>query len=422
MKKDQNIHSKHRPYHLAENTFQAEEIQAAKEVLDSSRLTMGERVRQFESEFAAWTGAPYAVMVNSGSSANLLVMEALLRSTQGTPKLQPGDEVAVPALSWPTTVWPLVQLGLVPVFVDIDPNTLSINIESLEKTLSSKTKAVFVVHVLGQMGNMDKLSKFCRSKGLLLIEDGCESLGSHFHGQHAGLFGLMGTFSCYFSHHISTIEGGFVITKDENIYNDLISMRSHGWIRGRKDEGEWKKRFSHMDSRFLFISSGYNLRPTEIQAAIGSVQLKRLDEMINSRIQFAQYINELASTKTPWMKLIGAGMNASGGSVPKDRRERTHSWMTLPFVLDKNAPIPMRTVQNLFEEASIETRPIIAGNLTRHPAFEKIKFRKAGSLTQSDHVFEHGFMMGCHPKDWEEHKSRFENIFNLISLQPAEAR
>lgn len=389
-------------YKLAENTFSDEEINAAKAVLDSSCLTMGEQVKAFETEFAAWTGATHALMVNSGSSANLLIVDALLRRTEEKAPLKPGDEVIVPALSWPTTVWPLIQLGLVPVFVDVDLKTMSIDISSLKSVLSPKTKAVFVVHVLGQIGDITTLQNFCEEKNLILIEDACESLGSRHNGTHAGRFGIMGSFSCYFSHHISTIEGGVIITDNESLYNDLKSARSHGWTRGRSDEAVWNKKYPSIDPRFMFISSGYNVRPTEINAAIGRVQLKKLDKMISKRIELANFIEKLVHQYTPWLKLVGSG-------------SMFNTWMTLPFMIDPKSHKKLELVKNHFENNGIETRPIIAGNITRHPAFQSQNIREASILTNSDYIFENGFMIGCHPLNWRKYIKHFENAFAYLT-------
>lgn len=399
-------------YPLAKNTFSDEEIRVAKDVLDSSSFTMGDRVREFEKMFAEWTGAKHALMVNSGSSANLLAIEALVRPTTGEAVLKPGDEVIVPALSWPTTVWPLVQLGLVPVFVDIDPVTLAIDLKSLEKTLTPKTKGVFLIHVLGRIAAMKPLMQFCKSKKLVLIEDVCESLGAHENNVHAGNFGVMGTFSCYFSHHISTIEGGVVITNNSSIFDDLVSKRSHGWSRGRSDQSKWQKECTDIDSRFLFITSGFNVRPTEINAAIGLVQLKKLDGMLESREKLAGALNGLVQKHTPWMTLIGSDTLAS--KAGSSRRARGHSWMTLPFTVGEKSPLDVARVKEILEENGIETRPIIAGNLARHPAMKKMAHRKAASLAMSDRLLENGFMMGCHPLGWQDHLERFEQAFKAI--------
>ncbi len=270
------------PYRLAADTLSGEEISAAKAVLDSGRLTMGDRVRAFEEQFAVAVGARHAVMVNSGSSANLLIVDGLLRRTAGEAPLRAGDEVLVPALSWPTTVWPIVQLGLVPVFVDIDPTTLAIDLESARQAIGPRTKAMFLIHVLGRAAGMGEYQRFCARHGLRLIEDVCESLGAHSEGRHVGTFGDAGSFSFYFSHHISTIEGGMVVTNDAELCDDLRSLRAHGWVRDRTDKARWKESSPGIDERFLFIAPGYNVRPTEIQGAIGSAQLRRLETMLRA--------------------------------------------------------------------------------------------------------------------------------------------
>ncbi len=409
-------------YPLAKNTFSEEEINAAKEVLDSSSLTMGDRVREFEKQFSEWTGAKHALMVNSGSSANLIAIEALIRPTKGEPLLNPGDEVIVPALSWPTTVWPLVQMGLIPVFVDIDPITLAVDLKSVEKSLTPKTKGIFLIHVLGRIAAMKPLMQFCKSKKLVLIEDVCESLGAHENSVHAGNFGVMGTFSCYFSHHISTIEGGVVVTNDAAVFDDLVSKRSHGWSRGRTDQAKWQKESADIDSRFLFITSGFNLRPTEINAAIGLVQLKKLDGMLESRENLAASIHNLVQKHTPWMTLVGS--DTLGSKAASKRRARAHSWMTLPFSVAEKSPLDVTKIKNILEEHGIETRPIIAGNLARHPAMKKIAHRNAASLAVSDRLLENGFMIGCHPVGWKDQLDRFEEAFKAIesSLPSAKTR
>jgi CDP-6-deoxy-D-xylo-4-hexulose-3-dehydrase len=384
------------PYRVAANTLDKEEIDAAKVVLDSGMLTMGDQVDAFESAFAAWTGAKYAVMVNSGSSANLLAIDLLLRRSRGPAPLFAGDEVLVPALAWPTTVWPLVQLGLVPVFVDVDPGTLAISLESAQAALSPKTKGMFLIQVLGLVPDMAAYKTFCARHGLTLIEDSCESLGGHHDGTHVGNFGLAGTFSCYFSHHISTIEGGVVVTQDRELWDDLKSLRAHGWVRERSDKEVWKAQHSDLDERFMFIMPGYNVRPTEIQAAIGCVQLRRLDEMLERREWLARQVDAWLRRSAPWLQLVGRERLLPDGSKPA-RRQRSHSWMTLPFRLAANAPVTLAGLKRLFAEQQVETRPIIAGNLARHPGVRRVASRSAASLEQSDAILARGVMLGCHP-------------------------
>lgn len=376
-------------YPLAADTFGDEEIAAAKAVLDSRRLTMGERVAAFERAFAAFVGAPHAVMVNSGSSANLIMVDAMLRRTHARGPLEPGDKVIVPALAWPTTVWPLVQLGLVPVFVDVDPQTLAIDFNKAHDVVGPRTRAVFLTHVLGRAADTNAAQTFCEAHGLHLLEDACESLGARRVGRHVGTIGAMGSFSLYFSHHLSTIEGGVVVTRSGAVADDLRSLRAHGWTRDRSDREYWKTKYADIDERFLFIMSGYNVRPTEIQAAMGSVQLRRLPAMLDARKTLAAIVAAHAETHTPWLELIGA-------SCAYDHSDE-HSWMMLPFRLRADAPFSLKDVKARLQAVGVDTRPIIAGNFVRHPAVQRMAFCAADDLSVADELFDRGFMIGCHP-------------------------
>jgi CDP-6-deoxy-D-xylo-4-hexulose-3-dehydrase len=399
----------HAKYPLASTTFGSEEIEAAKAVLDSGNYTMGERVRQFESEFAEWTGAKHSIMVNSGSSSNLLMVDLMLRRSKGLAPWKKGDEVLVPALAWPTTVWPLVQLGLIPVYVDVDPKTLAIDLESAKSALSSKTKGMFLIHVLGQCADMDATMAFCRENGIHLIEDNCESLGAHYKGRQAGTWGVAGSYSCFFSHHIATMEGGMITTDDSELYEDFKSIRAHGWVRDRGDKAEWVAKHPELDSRFMFIMPGYNVRPIEIEAAIGSVQLRKLDSMLESRERLARDVHGWTRKFAPWMNLIGSEHLTDR---KLSRRERRHSWMTFPFRLDAKAPATVAKVKEIFEAAGVETRPIIAGNLARHPANQYAEYRQARSLSNCDELLSNGFMIGCHPVLSADSKGTLEKAFN----------
>jgi len=381
-------------YPVAEDTFGPEELAAVEEVLASGRFTMGPRVGEFEAAFAEWVGSPHAVMVNSGSSANLLMVEAMVRGSDAEPRWQPGDEVLVPALAWPTTVWPLVQLGLIPVFADIDPNTLAIDLASAESVVSDKTRGMFLIHVLGQPPDMTAVAEFNRAHGLHLLEDACEALGSHAGGRHAGTIGPMGSFSFFFSHHLTTIEGGMVTTGSEGIRDDLRSMRSHGWARDRGDRQQWADANPGIDSRFLFVGTGYNVRPTEINAAIGMVQLGRLDDMVRRRRELAAHTATWVAD-IPWLRLIGS--ERLDDPALDARPWLTHSWMMLAFEVAEDAPESAQRIAQRLEDLGIETRPIVAGNLVRHPAMDNIEYRAADSLAVADRILERGFMIGCHP-------------------------
>lgn len=383
------------PYRLAADTLGADEIAAAKAVLDSGQLTMGRHVREFEAEFADWVGVNYAVMVNSGSSANLLMVDSLLRATSTSPRLATGDEVIVPGLAWPTTVWPLAQLGLVPVFADVDPATLAIDLESARTVIGPRTRAMFVIHPLGRAIDLARYAEFCESHGLELIEDCCESLGAHWSGAHVGTVGVAASFSFYFSHHISTVEGGMVVTNDLELADDLRGLRAHGWIRDRTDKDRWAAEHPEFDPRFLFATVGYNVRPTEIQGSIGSVQLRRLDEMLFAREALARAVRGWLKASAPWLDLIGA--ETLDAMTPVERRGRMNSWMTLPLRLRPDAPVDRNAVVRHLEESGVETRPIIAGNLARHPAIAQVVHRSALAMDACDALLRDTFMIGCHP-------------------------
>jgi GDP-L-fucose synthase len=382
------------PYRLAADTMGLEEIGAAKAALDSGQLTMGPRVRAFESEFAAWIGAQHAIMVNSGSSANLLMVDTLLRGTGDRPRLRPGDEVIVPGLSWPTTVWPVAQLGLVPVFVDVDPATMAIDLASAASVLTSRTRGMIIIHPLGRAIDLVPYVEFCRAHDIELLEDCCESLGARSGGRHVGTTGRAGSFSFYFSHHISTIEGGMIVTDNQALADDLRGLRAHGWVRDRSDQDGWVAAHPGFDVRFLFATMGYNVRPTEIQAAIGSVQLRRLSTMLTARESLARTVHGWLATSAPWLELIGGEALEAPGHT---RNARAHSWMTLPIRLRTGAPVSRDAVTTQLELAGVETRPIIAGNLARHPAVAAVEHRVAPRMNESDALLRDAFMIGCHP-------------------------
>jgi CDP-4-dehydro-6-deoxyglucose reductase, E1 len=386
-------------YPLAMNSIDSAEIEAAIGVLRSGRLTMGEKVRRFEESFASWTGSRFAVMVNSGSSANLLMVEAMVRGHAHPRRWTPGDEVLVPALAWPTTVWPLGQAGLVPVFVDVDPSTLAIDLSSAREGLSPRTRGMFLIHVLGQAADMESILSFCSEHELDLLEDSCESLGACSGGRHVGTLGVMGSFSLYFSHHMTTIEGGVIVTQDEQLADDLRSMRAHGWSRDRLDAAGWSARYPELDSRFLFVTTGFNVRPTELQAAVGLVQLAGLEQTLAVRDQIARRVATVVDGNSS-LRLVGAEHLAE--PVHENRPWRRHSWMALAFLLRDRDKLSRRDVTTILERDGIETRPIIAGNLVAHPATQQIDYRVVPSLTNADRVLSHGFMVGCNPRLSEE--------------------
>ena len=302
-------------YELAVPTWGQEEIAAAKRVLDSGFYTMGANVRAFEEEFAAYFGARHAIMVNSGSSANLVAVAALAFK-QDRP-LARGDEVIVPALSWATTYHPLQQYGLKLRFVDIDITTLNMDVTQLEQALTPKTRAIVAVSILGNPAALDVMRQFADTHGLYLIEDNCESMDAELNGRKCGTFGHVNTFSFFFSHHISTMEGGMILTDDEELDHLCRCLRAHGWTRDLPENSPIYQRKSHDHfEAYRFILPGYNVRPLEIEAAVGREQMKKLPGFTAMRRQNLALFTELFPTEPPPTLAVAAHQPARARRLP----------------------------------------------------------------------------------------------------------
>jgi CDP-6-deoxy-D-xylo-4-hexulose-3-dehydrase len=368
---------------LHEPTFAAEEINAALDCMLSTKVTMGPKVRSFEETFAAHFGWKYGLMNNSGSSANLLAVAAIANPACED-GLKPGDEVIVPALSWSTTVWPLIQCGLVPVIVDIDPATFNIDPNEIERAIGPRTRGVMIVPVYGNPCAMDAIVDVCRRHKLVLIEDCCEALGAYYDGRPVGKFGRVATFSFYFSHHMTTLEGGMCVS-DEFEFTELMRiLRAHGWVREVDDKQRWYDKFPNIDKRFLFVNVGYNLRPTELQGAMGLVQLPKLASFVDRRRENAAWFRrELAQ--------YGDFFDFQE-ETPKGR----HSWFGFPMRVKSSAPFKVVELTNALNAAHVETRPIIAGNIARQPALKMYAHRVAGDLKHSNAVMDGAFSFGNH--------------------------
>ena len=262
---------------LATASWGQEELDAMQRVIASGMYSMGANVRAFERDFAQYIGSQHCVMVNSGSSANLLMVAALFYTKNPKLKLQRGDEVIVPAVSWSTTYYPLYQYGLKIKFVDIDLHTLNYDLDQLEQAVTDKTRAIMAVNLLGNPNDFERINQIVGKRDIVLIEDNCESLGATYKGKQAGTFGVMGTFSTFFSHHISTMEGGLIVTDDEEMYQILLSLRAHGWTRNLPQQNHVcsDKSDDPFEESFRFVLPGYNVRPLEMEGALGVEQLKR---------------------------------------------------------------------------------------------------------------------------------------------------
>ena len=378
---------------LASAGLRDEDIELAIEVLRSGNLTMGAKVAKFEQMMADYLQVKHFIMVNSGSSANLAIIEALLRPTKRKPFLNPGDGVLVPAIAWPTTIWPLVQLNLKPYFVDVSIESIGMDLSKAQELIDNNQgaiKALFPIHPLGNGINSRALEAFAELNNLVLINDVCESLGSWDEEGHAGTAGIAGSFSFYFSHHITTMEGGGVATNDSLFADDLRSIRSHGWSRDRSDAQEWSYNLTSNDSRFLFVSTGYNIRPMEIQAVIGISQIQDLDIFIAKRRSHAMEVNNLLS---------GKGLRLIGGETLKDNTNlRRHSWMMLPILIENGFKHSRREIISILEKAGIETRPVLTGNFLNQPSMKRITSEYFGSsdLRVSDYLTDSAFLIGNH--------------------------
>jgi CDP-6-deoxy-D-xylo-4-hexulose-3-dehydrase len=368
---------------LHEPTFGASEIIAAVDVLLSTRVTMGPKVRAFEKEFSDAFKFSHGITNNSGSSANLLAIAALSNVATRN-RLQPGDEVIVPALCWSTTVWPLIQHGLVPVIVDIDPVTYNIDPGEIERAIGPKTRAIMLVHVYGNPCHMDAIADICRRRNLILIEDCCEALGAYYNGTPVGKFGSVGTFSFYFSHHMTTLEGGICVTENFELAEMIRMLRAHGWVRELREPKPYLEQYPDIDERFLFVNQGYNLRLTELQAAFGSVQLPKLTSYVDAR-----RANTMA-----WQKDLGRW--ESFFLFQKETPNARSSSFGFPLVLKNDTPFEVAEITSFLNKANIETRPIICGNIAAQPAMKLYEHRVVGDLQHSTNVMRRGFSFGNH--------------------------
>ena len=351
---------------LHEPTFGEEEISAAVEVLRSKNVTQGEKVREFEKAFRPY---PHAVACNSGSSANLLAISAL----KAAGRLKDGDEVIVSALSWSTTVFPLIQHNLIPVIVDCDIDTLNIDVREAEKAIGPKTKGIMPVHVYGNPCDLRALYAVCQDYGLVLIEDCCEALGAEYFGVPVGYGADVATFSFYFSHHITTLEGGMVVTSAADTSDILRIQRSHGWLRDSERQVP-----DGFDRKFCFVELGYNLRMTEVQAAIGLCQLPKLNGFIDRR-RAAHSAYRKALEHIPYLRF--------------QKENGKSSCFGFTMVLDGFTAAEFR---NHLESKGIETRPIICGNIARQPVMNKYPHRVFGDLKNATEVMQSGLSIGCH--------------------------
>ncbi|MBI3240807.1 MAG: DegT/DnrJ/EryC1/StrS family aminotransferase [Chloroflexi bacterium] len=373
-----------RQLELVRSSYDEEEMIAAIDVVLDDRMTMGPRVAAFEDEWSAFLPAPFSVMVNSGSSANLMMLSAL--AFPGVERhLQPGDEVILPAVAWSTSLFPIAQVGCLPVLVDVNLDTLNIDPARVEAAITPRTRAIMAVHLLGNPCDVQALLDIARRHHLWLIEDCCESHGASVDGRQVGTFGDLSAFSFFFSHHMTSVEGGMVCGRDKALWRDLlISMRAHGWIRGRDDHDEWVRQCPDIDPRWLFVTTGYNLRPTEINAAFGQVQLSKMPGFIQRRVATRQRVMELLR---PYEEFFCFQQELPG---------HLHTAFGFSFLVRPNAPFSRAEFQAYLESCRIQTRPIVGSNLARQPVMKYVPHRIVGDLPNADTIHFQGVMIANH--------------------------
>lgn len=372
---------------LQQSTFlneSATKLELCDFLMKSSILSMSVECAKFERNFAQWHKKSFANMVNSGSSANLVLIQALLNL--GRIKL--GDKIAVSALTWATNIMPLIQLGLSPRLVDCELQTLNVSRQKLEDALKQDPdiKAFLITNTLGFCDDLDEVASLCHDKNILLLEDNCESLGSIYKGRLLGNYGVASTFSFFVGHHLSTIEGGMVLTDDEELSNQITMCRAHGWDRNlaTKQQAKLRETYSVDDfyAKYTFYDLGYNLRPTEINGFLGNCQLKYLDFIVEKRgHNFAVINNAIAQDK----RLICIDTNHMDAV----------SNFAIPII--GNDGNVAKIFKDKFEKSGIEIRPMIAGNMSRQPFFKKYCH---GSLFPKNSEFIHlnGMYFGNHPE------------------------
>ena len=382
---------------LATASWGQEEQDAMQRVIASGMYTMGANVHAFERDFAQYVGSKYCVMVNSGSSAILLMVAALFYTKNSKLKLQRGDEVIVPAVSWSTTYYPLYQYGLKIKFVDIDLNTLNYDLDQLEQAVTDKTRAIMAVNLLGNPNDFGRIQQIIGERDIVLIEDNCESMGATYEGKHAGTFGVMGGYSSFFSHHISTMEGGLIVTDDEELYQILLSLRAHGWTRNLPKSnlvcGE--KSDDPFEESFRFVLPGYNVRPLEIGGALGIEQVKRLPSLIAARRENGKLFQAVFSNHSDIMIQQEIGQS---------------SWFGFSLVIRPDSKLTRSGLVAILNHLGFECRPIVAGNFAKNEVVKYFDSEVHGTLKNAEHIDKNGLFVGNHHDPIPE---AFEVLANL---------
>lgn len=384
---------------LIKSTFYHEEETKEKLcnfIMDAKILSMKSECEKFEQNFSEKQGRKYAVYVYNGSCANMLLIQGLINMK----KLNIGDKVFVSNLTWPTNVMPLIQLGLEPVFLDVELETLNVSSKIVKEAYEKHpdAKGLFITNALGFCSNIDEIRNFCKEKEILFFEDNCESLGSVYKGENLGNFGLASTFSFFVGHHLSTIEGGMICTDNEELYENLKMSRSHGWTRNNND---WFKEKMREDNNvddfydiYTFYNLAYNFRPTEINGFIGNTQIGFWDEIVSKRENNFKKFNEAVEENDDLYKLNLVNMDVISN-------------FGMPLIFKSKELF--EKYKKLFIENQIEIRPIIAGNIAKQPFLNGKKYFET-ELSNSEYIAQNGFYFGNNPEMNEEEINRILNL------------
>jgi len=385
-------------YPLASSTWDEKEIEAINGVIAKDMYTMGEGVKQFEVDFSNFVNSKYAVMVNSGSSANLIAVAAMFYTKN--PKLKRGDEVIVPAVSWSTTYYPLYQYGLKLKFVDVDLHTLNFDLEQLKLAVSDNTKMILAVNLLGNPNNFDVVKEIIGSRDIILMEDNCESMGAEFKGKQTGTFGLVGTFSTFFSHHMATMEGGLIVTDDEELYHVMVCLRAHGWTRHLPKENKISNKSDNwFEESFRFLLPGYNVRPVEMSGVIGVEQLKKLPSFLNQRRKNASLFISLFKDNKDFY-------------IQKDIDNS--SWFGFSFIIKPGSKLNRSEIVKALEENHIDCRPIVTGDFTKNEVLKYFDCEIFGEMKNAQYLDKNGFFVGNHQIDLTEEIKHLHKILSML--------
>ena len=384
-------------YKLAASSWGPEELDAIQRVISSDRFTMGGEVAALEEEFAAWHGMKYGVMVNSGSSANLIAVASFAYKNDNP--LQRGDEVIVPAISWSTTYYPLQQYGLKLRFVDVERDSFNIDVSKLEAALTPQTKMIVAVSILGNPAAMDQIRAFADKHGLYLMEDNCESLGAELpDGTKTGTYGDMNTFSFFFSHHIATMEGGMVLTDDEEYFHILRSMRNHGWTRDVPSPSPiYEEEADDFFEAYRFILPGYNVRPIEMAGAVGREQLKKLPGYIQARRKNLKVFQDLFGSDERFIIQKEYGKSST---------------FCFPLVLNPERNPDRKKILGALTEADIGYRIVTGGCFPRHDVIKHFDYEIVGNIDNANIVHDYGLFLGNHPFDLNDEITEAFNIMD----------